>query len=155
MLECNSNSLSVHFTIIMFSSAGKRKYPFMHQEICHQAANVQHRILVDSQYFSPKRVCNGNQDSNNHVRLTTIREEIFNSKQTTQAKMSFNQPSPLVSHINGQTADECAMEISSEEQPYVNNNLNNNSICESNRQKSTRCTRCEAGQGGHFQHIFH
>ncbi|XP_021350696.1 uncharacterized protein LOC110448653 isoform X2 [Mizuhopecten yessoensis] len=95
----------------MFASAGKRKYPFLNQEICHQAANVQHRILTDSQHFLPKRVCIGNQLE------------------------SSNQTSP-------------------EEQHYVNNNLNNNSMCEGNRQQSVRCTRCEAGQGGHFQHIF-
>ncbi|XP_033757158.1 uncharacterized protein LOC117339583 [Pecten maximus] len=141
----------------MFASPGKRKYPFMNQEICHQTANVQHRILADSQYFLPKRVCTGNQDSTNQVRLTTIREEMFNSMQTSHTKMSVNQPSasPL---IHGQTTDDCSMEISSDDQHYVNNNLNNNnnnSICESNRQKTARCARCEAGQGGHFQHIFH
>ncbi|XP_021350695.1 uncharacterized protein LOC110448653 isoform X1 [Mizuhopecten yessoensis] len=136
----------------MFASAGKRKYPFLNQEICHQAANVQHRILTDSQHFLPKRVCIGNQlESSNQVRLTTIREEIYNSMQMNRTNTAVNQHQ--TTHI-GQTTDNCSMETSPEEQHYVNNNLNNNSMCEGNRQQSVRCTRCEAGQGGHFQHIF-
>ncbi|XP_060067201.1 uncharacterized protein LOC132547463 [Ylistrum balloti] len=140
----------------MFASPGKRKNPFMNQEICHQAANVQHRILSDSQYFLPKRVCTGTQDSNNQVRLTTIREEIYNSMPINTTKMSINLPPshPTPTPSIAQPTDDCPMEISSEEQHYVNNNLNNNSICESNRQRITKCSRCEAGQGGHFQHLF-